>query len=163
LATPSNGVKNMAEAPDDPGIVPSRLASRKYKWYAEDDNSKLHEACYFGHYDSALMLLLANGANPSIRNKLGETPLHQCAGRNHTDLMMLLLDAGAHVNALDNESLTPLHQSLIHGYRDATQLLLAYGASVHRSSPCTRSPVQYTSPLHVCRDIIKEAEGVSLF
>ena len=152
-----------------------RLLPRKYRSYYEDNNTKLHAACYFGDYNSALMLLLAadpRSATTEARNTWGETPLHQCTSRGHLELVLLLLDASADVNAVDNESLTPLHQALIHSNREAVELLLCYGAHIYNSDisgdqltdsgGTTKSPLEFASYvcLNTCYDLVKSAEGI---
>ena len=144
-----------------PANLDPRLLPRKYRSYAADKNSQLHAACYYGDYDAALMLLLANH-DTNVRNIWGESPLHHCTSQGHLEIMMLLLDANAGVNALDNEDLTPLHQALIHGNRDATELLLCYGAHIFNDENVTsdtRSPLELASHVHVCHPIVEQSKG----
>jgi cytohesin len=52
--------------------------------------------------------LLAAGANPSLADGTGRTPLHYAVERNDTLLVGLLLRHGALPNLLDNQGMTPL-------------------------------------------------------
>ena len=137
-----------------------KLLPRKYRSYQEDNNSALHTACYFGDYDSALMLLLANH-DTEVRNVWGETPLHQATSQGHLDIIMLLLDGGVEVNAHDHEYLTPLHQAVIHGNNDAAELLLCYGAKIYgvENEEAGRSPIELASHSHVCHQTISSTQG----
>ena len=53
-------------------------------------------------------LLLEQGANPNVRTKGNETPLHLAADNGDTAVAQLLLSQGADVNAKDNYGHTPL-------------------------------------------------------
>ena len=138
------------------------LKRRKNHSYNEDNNSPLHAACYYGDYDAALMLLLANHTT-SLRNVWGEAPLHQCTAQGHLDVMLLLLDGGADVNITDKDFYTPLHHAVIRGNRDAAELLLCYGAKLfgdERVTDGTLSPLELAEHVHVCHEVLHDAEGV---
>lgn len=134
------------------------LKRNKDRSFQEDGNSQLHAACYYGDYDSALMLLLANHST-SVCNVWGETPIHQCTAQGHLDVMLLLLDSGANVNATDKDSYTPLHHAVIRGNRDASELLLCYGAQIFISDGLTRSPLELSEHVHVCYSVLNAAVG----
>lgn len=53
-------------------------------------------------------LLLQNGAEPNLKDGLGNTPLHLAACTNHVGVVTLLLRAGTDVNELDNHGRTPM-------------------------------------------------------
>ena len=145
-------------------INTDRPLPRKYKSYMEDNNSPLHAACYYGDYDSALMLLLANHKFETL-NIWQETPLHQCSSQGHLEIMMLLLDGGANVNATDKDDYTPLHHAIIHGNRDATELLLCYGATIFRKEGVnsdSKSPLELANHVHVCYEVLQKAQGSCL-
>ena len=148
-------------------INPFRALPRKYHSYTEDQNSKLHFACYYGDYKLALMLLLSADINTEVRNIWLETPLHHCTSQGHLEIMLLLLDGGANVNALDKDSYTPLHHAIIHGNKEATELLLCYGANLYNNlsieitvqSDVPKSPLELASHVHVCHRVIEKAQG----
>lgn len=141
----------------DPTFLP-----RPYKSCPEDDgDSKLHQACFKGGYESALMLILS-GEDIIARNVWDQTPLHHCTSQGHLEVMLLLLDSGASVNAVDHQNLTPLHQAIIHSNKHAAELLLCYGASVHNHNSVTdgtRSVLELAGHVHVCHKVIEEASG----
>ncbi len=150
-------------------INPVRPLPRRYLNYTEDQNSRLHFACYFGDYKLALMLLLSADNDTEVRNVWLETPLHQCTSQGHLEIMLLLLDGGASVNALDKDSYTPLHHAIIHGNKEASQLLLCYGANLYTDltmmeissvSYMPRSPLELSSHVHVCHSVLEKAQGI---
>ena len=56
-------------------------------------NTPLHRAAEF-YQIVIIKLLLSAGANPSLQNKAGFTPLHMAARGGHKDAVLLLLSAG---------------------------------------------------------------------
>lgn len=54
------------------------------------------------------ILLLTKGADPNVKGKYKETPLHLAVLRRHTDMVKLLIKHGADVNAKDLRGKTPL-------------------------------------------------------
>lgn len=61
--------------------------------------SPLYRAVICGHYDAS-KLLLDRGADPNLRNKVGEVPLHQAADAGSERLVQLLLEAHADPNII---------------------------------------------------------------
>ena len=131
--------------------------------HSDDGDSKLHQACYQGNYELALMLILS-GEDLMARNVWDQTPLHHCTSQGHLDIILLLLDSGACVNATDHQNLTPLHQAVIHSNKHAAELLLCYGGSVYNNPSVadTLSVLELAGHVHVCHNIILEAAGRSL-
>lgn len=80
--------------------------------------------------------LLEFGAQPGLRNKAGQTPLHIASGAGNSMSMLggdaslqckALLEHGAKVNAEDGEGLTPLDVAIDRGSSAAEKILLAAG------------------------------------
>jgi ankyrin repeat protein len=63
-----------------------------------DASGLLHEAVR-GGVDDIVALVLAHGADPDERNRIGETPLFTAARYGRADLAELLLQRGADPNA----------------------------------------------------------------
>ncbi len=81
----------------------------------------------------AVQLLLDAGANVSIKNQWGRTPLHVAARRGCFDVAELLLDAGADPNATTNEGWTPMHVAARSGQKSMLDLLETRGADPTRT------------------------------
>ena len=62
----------------------------------------------FGKYTKIMRFLLDNGADPHVRNNLGETPLLESAELGFQKGVELLLQHGAKVDTADNDGNTPL-------------------------------------------------------
>src|SRR3546814_15962995 len=56
----------------------------------------------------AVSMLLANGADPSVVDGEGNTPLHHAARSSDPGVVAALLDAGATLDVLNHEGLSPL-------------------------------------------------------
>lgn len=56
----------------------------------------------------AVMMLLANGADPRAADAEGNTPLHHAARSTDAAVAALLLDAGAHIDAINGDGFSPL-------------------------------------------------------
>jgi ankyrin repeat protein len=80
--------------------------------YSHDGWTPLHLAAFFGHRETAA-LLLDRGADVNARSrnlKFGRenTPLHAAAANRQTKTAELLMDRGAEIDARDGSGLTPL-------------------------------------------------------
>ncbi|CUS12535.1 unnamed protein product [Tuber aestivum] len=88
----------------------------------------LHEACHNGR-TSAVNLLLSAGADVSVPDIHGDTPLH--LSTPHVKIAQALLDSGASINAQSsywNE--TALHKAIDAGAEETVEILLSRGARV---------------------------------
>ena len=90
---------------------------------------------------------LKRGADPNVRNKYGEAPLHYAARNENLNVITALLDSGANVNARDNSGATPLHFAA-KGNKNSVVIaaLLKGGANVNTYQ--TKMSPSYTS-LHL--------------
>src|SRR5690606_37803757 len=91
-----------------------------------DGSPALHWAVRVDDLDMATLLLGA-GANATLANRYGLTPLALAASNGSASMMRLLLDAGADANASDPAGETILMIATRTGVLDAVQLLLDRG------------------------------------
>jgi uncharacterized protein len=108
----------------------------------------------------AIRLLLAKGANLSLANTRGITPVMAAAGLGSTDAdtrgiyttddvqqrsiesLTLLLAAGADINAKDGtRGLTPLHEAARWGWNDVVRFLVEHGANLDAKDSRGMTPV----------------------
>lgn len=83
-------------------------------------------------------LLLSAGADPNIRTRAGETPLHYAATYTRPELVDLLLrrSPAAAVNSRDNTGSTPLHWATRSGRMGVVRLLKNAGAETGLVGKC---------------------------
>jgi ankyrin repeat protein len=56
-----------------------------------------------------VQLLADDGADLSVADDAGQTPLHYCVKTSNTEAMKVLLDGGANVNSVDQRRRTPAY------------------------------------------------------
>lgn len=81
-------------------------------------------------------ILLERGADPTSRDKDGNTALHVFAGsylngENDAEVLRLLLKDGSDINAQSTDGNTPLHSAILYSRTDRARLLLKNGADWH--------------------------------
>ena len=138
----------------DPSPITLFLLAHKAEVNGQTDRGEtpLIEAAQFGKIET-VKALLAHGADPSLRNKLGLTALRMASLRHHTAIVALLSDpttmsfaeavqfgkidrilaclkAGENPNGLNEFGLTPLGNAMKSGSSKVTRLLLDHGANV---------------------------------
>lgn len=100
--------------------------------YAPDGFTALGLACYFGHHDVALYLVL-KGANVNIPSNNGFQvyPLHSACAGNYTQIARMLIDNGSLINIKQQAGATPLHAAAQNGNLELLILLLEHGAEAN--------------------------------
>jgi ankyrin repeat protein len=93
-------------------------------------NTALHYLCTADMADLAEKVIIA-GADVSLANNAGQTPLHLAAGGGILSVIRLLLDKGAKINAQDMEDKSPLIYAIENDQADAAEYLLISGADKH--------------------------------
>ncbi len=94
------------------------------------ETTPLHWAVSWGRDDVA-MLLMEHGADPSLTDDEGETPLYLGARKGYTETTVveaLLAHPKTDVNAANDTGWTALHGASLRGREDMVKLLLLAGA-----------------------------------
>lgn len=92
--------------------------------------------------DDLTRWLLENGADISVRNKFGQTPLH-CRATRWNGNVELLLSCGADVSVEDNAGNTPLHAAAGSHRADITTLIINYGAEINSMNEVNLTPLAF--------------------
>lgn len=95
------------------GMTPL-LAATRDSWHGRPD---------------AVMMLLANGADPCATDADGNTPLHHAARSSDPGVAVLLRDAAAQLDALNHDGCSPLAMACQAGNWRLAKFLLEWGAS----------------------------------
>ncbi|MCG8417356.1 MAG: ankyrin repeat domain-containing protein [Proteobacteria bacterium] len=72
---------------------------------------------------AALRRLVDNGADPSLGDYDGRTPLHLAASEGHRDVVAYLIECGAPINVTDRWGGSPLDDAERHGHAEIADLL----------------------------------------
>ena len=107
----------------------------------------------------AIAALLAKGADISLANSRGITPIMAAAGLGSVDAdtrgfylsddtqqrsiesLKLLIKAGGDINSKDTRGLTPLHEAARWGWNDVVQFLVANGADLNAKDNRGNTPI----------------------
>lgn len=92
----------------------------------------LHRAACLG-LTEAVVSLLTYGANPTARDRMGETPLHKAVREGYLATVEALVEV-SDLNIRSNAGMAPLHWACITGQVEMVRLLLENGAD-----PCLRN------------------------
>ena len=79
----------------------------------------------------AVKALLARGANPEARERLGQTALMWAAAEGHTAVVRALIEAGADMNATLDSGFKAFFFAVREGHLDTVRAFLAAGADVN--------------------------------
>jgi ankyrin repeat protein len=116
----------------NPGLVSSKDAGGR---------TPLFGAVANGH-NEAIEFLLANKADPNIRDNRGITPLHLAVIDGREEAVELLLANKADVNLKGINGWTPLHEAALGGFMDVTLVLLAHDADLDAKDDFGLTPLQ---------------------
>ncbi|XP_064516439.1 BRCA1-associated RING domain protein 1 isoform X2 [Pseudopipra pipra] len=113
------------------------ISRRNYK-----GETLLHVASIKGDL-AAVEQLLANGADPNVKDNAGWTPLHEACNHGHGAVVELLLRHRALVNTTGYQNDSPLHDAARNGHVHIAELLLAHGAARDAVNIFGLRPVDY--------------------
>ena len=90
----------------------------------EDDNTPLHIAAFFGHFELLEVLLEEFVELIDQLNRYGWSPLMQACHQGHFDCVKLLLENGADPNITNPLGITALTVATRGGFEKVIELLL---------------------------------------
>ena len=117
---------------------------------SKDNSTALMLACVGQHINVAKSLL-ENGADPSIPDSKGCSPMHIAAMQGSLDLMEALRERGALLQAVDKQGNTPMHFCV---HANVLEYLYQEGVS-----PCARYGVVVSSDLLPYTEVSKISLG----
>ena len=88
--------------------------------------------------------LLRYGADPTIADLAGRTPLHWASYYGHDKVARLLIPK-SNIRAQDDEGVTPLHLASFSGNLEIAQSLLENGADISALDMFLRTPLHYAA------------------
>lgn len=97
-------------------------------------------ASYKGH-GNVVKVLIARGADISLRDSESRTSLMMAASGGHLDIVRMLADAGADIHARSNYSDTALFMAASGGHRAVLAWLIEKGAAVDAASDTGETPL----------------------
>jgi ankyrin repeat protein/predicted acylesterase/phospholipase RssA len=111
--------------------------------YDYDHNSILHLSAQHGSIKIMQYLIKTGSISLLVRNKYGESPLHQAVMYNQDAIVRLLL-IQCHVDPyiVDNELNTPLHAAAIQDFSLCTTLLKSVGAHLTLINKAGKTPLE---------------------
>ncbi|RDD42485.1 Ankyrin-3 [Trichoplax sp. H2] len=118
----------------------------------KENSTALHIAAWKGEGD-ALTLLLKNGADPNIANKLEERPIHYAAVEGNLYCVKKLREFGASVSPENMQGQTPLHEAVRFGHDNIALWLLRQGAAVNHQDNYGDTPL-HVATQHNCHESI---------
>ncbi|HET9643324.1 MAG TPA: ankyrin repeat domain-containing protein [Burkholderiaceae bacterium] len=101
--------------------------------FNNDHETPLMLAARSGQAD-AVRWLLANKADGSLRNEMGEKAFHLAAACGHSDIVRILRSSMVDLDELSGHGDTALMLAAAHGYTDTVRMLLTLGSNVQ--TPC---------------------------
>jgi hypothetical protein len=88
--------------------------------------------------------MLDKGADLTVSNRWGRTPLHVAVRRGNEKVAELLIKKGADIQAATKEGWTPLHTAHMSGHPGMVRLLLRSGADPEKPCNDGKKPEQYS-------------------
>ncbi|KAJ5787905.1 hypothetical protein N7457_002895 [Penicillium paradoxum] len=94
-----------------------------------DEQTALGAACENGHL-MIVRLLLDQGADPTIGDMFGRTPLFTASQHGYVEVSRLLIEHGADADIPNNYGSTPIDVACYNGCTEVVKLLLAHGVDI---------------------------------
>ena len=127
---PSQGAEGVGRVPPRPGAARGGPAERPDVNRRNADGSTLLQWAVYDGDIAAVRRLLRSGADLTIANNYGATPMSLAAEVANTEMLKVLIEAGADADSPNPEGQTALMAVARTGNVEAAQVLLAEGATV---------------------------------
>jgi ankyrin repeat protein len=114
----------------DSGAKADALVSARAPDGHSYQTTALGEAAWTSCGLDVVRLLLDRGADPSLVNSDGDSPLMMAARRGHLDIVRLLLDRGADPSLANSDGCSPLMNAAFSGHVGVVRELAARGAAL---------------------------------
>ena len=115
--------------------------------HSSDGWTILHLACFFGHPETAQMLIEKGASvHDQSANTMANKPLHAAVAGGNAEIIALLLSSGADVNARQHAGYSALHAAAVSGDAEIVRMLLA-----HQADPLAGTEKGET-PISMARD-----------
>ena len=111
---------------------------------------------------AAARVLIAYGADPERKDRLGKTPLHYAAQVNASKMAKLLISNGVDLDARDRTRRTPLHDAAQEDSAEVAELLIANGADLEAKDQNYNTPLNYANARSEVAFLLI-ANGASIF
>ena len=151
-------MQNIQESIDNGADIDARV------WYNDDDVfrfiSPLHIAVLLG-YANTVKLLLENGADVSITDNDGRTPMYYTVMHNEDACLELLLRYGSDANVEEIEGMPALHRAASLPNVEMVRMLLRYNANVLKRDQYGFLAREWTSSNEIY-DILQDEEDRQL-
>lgn len=122
--------------------VRSNRGSPAYMKRNHKGETPLHLAAIKGDVEE-VRKLLAQGADPNLKDNAGWTPLHEACNLGHLGVVEELLQQGALLNTPGYQNDSPLHDAVRNGHVAVVKLLVERGASKTVLNMFGLRPVDY--------------------
>ncbi|AFD07291.1 ankyrin repeat domain-containing protein [Solitalea canadensis] len=117
--------------------------------FSVDGFTPLGYACYFGHYDTAKLLIYCGASvNLPSNNEFKVSPIHSAVANQSESITQLLIDHKANVNATQVRGITALHTAAHNGNKRLIELLLNAGANKNAKMEDGRTPWEMAEKNH---------------
>jgi ankyrin repeat protein len=113
---------------------------------SEYDYTPLHMALQTTHTEiqaPLIRLLLKSGADLTLKDTLGRTPIFPSCLTNNLEIAMLLFKKKVEVNTRDNMGMTVLHNAARYGHMEMLEFLLKAGADPNIKTNYGDTPLMY--------------------
>jgi ankyrin repeat protein len=106
----------------------------------DPSNTVLFAACSTANIELVRYFVLEKGADISIQNWHGDTPLSKAAAMGHGDIVEFLLDRGA-PQVANNDGAFPIHLAAVHNRREVLAVFLQHDIDPNTLSAKNRTPI----------------------